>query len=259
MKRNVLCRIYPRRDGEWRRTVNHLLARWSQFTGRKIVAIDADEYCEESWQVSQAFGHDANMEIDWIERDCEPDTDTIEVKNISGVPHFTSFQTMLQRVREDSSITFYCHSPGAHEEGEIGSRKWCDVMATVCLDYPALVDEAFQNGASLAGAFRPHKGHPGHHSRQFVGTWLWSRDERMGNLSWNCWTPNTAGVEGWQAILPGTASACLFFDDADPVRLRDNDYWESVVVPALYSWHRSSKTHGLIPVASTPRHVSDRR
>lgn len=231
MTRNLICYIYPRKCGKWRRTVAHLRAHWSQFTGRKVVTIATDECTDEPWQVAQAFGHGPNLEIEWI-----------EAENVTALQETAHFLPMLERVIDERGITLYCHAKGAtHADRNAASHKWCDAMACACLSYPRLVDCCFESGKHICGAFRSHGlwAFEHHHSWHFAGTWYWFRNERARQLPWRDVHPNFMGVEAWPGIFPIEESACLFFDHANTAHLYDNAFWHTNITPALWYWRQS--------------------
>lgn len=231
--RNLICYVYPRKCGKWRRTVAHLLAHWSQFDGRKIVTISTDECCDEPWQVVQAFGHDAHLEIEWL-----------EVENVPALQEAAHFLPMMERVIHEPGITLYCHAKGAtHADDNSASHKWCDGMAAACLDYPRLVDCAFEAGANVAGAFRSHGlwAFPNYHNWHFAGTWWWFRNERLRQLPWRELHPNFMGVEAYPGLFPLPESRCLFYDNANTAHLYNNDFWRDNITPALHYWNDGLK------------------
>lgn len=238
--RNLICYVYPRRGGKWRRTVAHLLAHWKQFDGRKIITISTDRCCDESWEVVQAFGHDRNLEIEWI-----------DVENITGLQEAAHFLPMLERVIDEPGITLYCHAKGAtHTDDNAASHKWCDAMAAACLDYPQLVDCAFTNGANVAGAFRSIGlwGFPNYHNWHYAGTWWWFRNERLRQLPWRELHPNFMGVEAYPGLFPLSESQCLFYDNANTAHLYNNDFWRDNITPALGYWRANLAKCGLVPL-----------
>jgi hypothetical protein len=228
MTRNLICHIYPRRCGKWRRTVAHLLDRWSQFDGRKIITIACDRCCDPASDVQRCF-----MEH-W--GTCE----FIVRQNQPGLQEVPSFLPMMERVIGEPGITFYCHAKGStHEDDDAASHKWCDAMADACLSYPALVDRCFERGANICGAFRSHGlwSFPGYHNWHFAGTWFWFRNSRAAELDWRNVHQNFMGIEAWPGIFPLEESACLFFDNANTAHLYSPDYWKTNITPALKWWH----------------------
>jgi len=240
--RNLICHIYPRSCGKWRRTVAHLLARWQQFDGRKVVAIAVDGCCDDPEDVIEAFAP-AGKTVEFIVKQNDP-----------GLQEVASFLPMLERVINEPGITLYCHAKGAtHESDDAASHKWCDAMATACLDYPRLVDCAMTRG-NVAGAFRSHGlwSFPGYHNWHFAGTWFWFKSARALELDWRNVHPNFMGVEAWPGIFPTDESSCLFYDNANTAHLYDNGFWADNIAPAMGYWRQSLAKCGLVPLANRP-------
>src|SRR5579872_2701600 len=248
MIRNLICHIYPRRCGKWRRTVKHLLARWQQFDGRKIVTVATDDCCDPAETVIaaflDAFGRGAAHEIEWIVKENDPTLQEV-----------ASFFPMLGRVIDEPGITLYCHAKGAtHEANNAASHKWCDAMAAACLDYPQLVDCALSR-ANVCGAFRSFGlwDYPGYHNWHFAGTWFWFNNSRAIELDWRNVNQDFMGVEAWPGIFPKDESRCLFYDNANTAHLYDNEFWKYSIAPAIRHWRNSLAKCGLIPLNSDDR------
>lgn len=244
LRRNLIMHVYPRRCGKWRRAVAHLLGRWDQFNGRKIVSIATDETTDDPSEVVAAFS-DAEIEYRILE-------------NSKGLQEVASFQSMLESVqsRDPNEITLYCHGKGAtHEEGgNEASHLWLDAMAAACLDYPALVDSVLRE-KEICGAFRslglwPF---PGYHSWHFAGTWFWFRhNAAFGRRDWRNIHPNFMGVEAWPGVFPQDAGGCLLFDRADTAHLYSVPFWRDRIIPALRLFHWDMEAYGLTPVCIDP-------
>ena len=248
MTRNLLCHIYPRRCGKWRRTVAHLLARWPQFTGKRVVTIAVDGCCDDPEDVIEAFGG-AGEEVSFIVKD-----------NVPELQEVASFTPMMERVIHEPGITLYCHAKGAtHERDDAASHKWCDAMAAACLDYSELVDCCFKSGANIAGAFRSHGlwSFPGYHNWHFAGTWWWVKNARAAELDWRNVHPNFMGVEAWPGIFPLAESACLFYDNANTAHLYNNEFWRENIAPAMKYWHKSLQSCGILPLSKNSVAVLD--
>lgn len=240
MQRHLICHIYPRSCGKWRRTVRHLLARWDQFDGRRIVTIAIDNYCDSAATVQAAF---EGRSVEFIVK-----------TNNRRLQEVGSFVPMLERVVREPGITLYCHAKGAtHRSEDAASHLWCDAMAEACLDYPALIDCAFRD-AHICGAFRSLGawGFPQYHNWHFAGTWFWFRNERAFSLNWRNVHPNFMGVEAWPGLFPLSESACLFYDRANTAHLYSRDFWQSHITPALVTWRRAIAACGESPLAMQP-------
>lgn len=239
MRRNLIFYCYPFRGGRWRRSIAHLLTHWDQFDGRKIVTISTDRCTDEAWEVVQAFGHDANLEIEWI-----------EARNNRPLQETAHFLPMVEKIIDEPGITLYAHAKSAVNDCP-ASWLWLNAMAEACLDYPQLVDCCFESGANIAGAFRSHGlwSFSGYHNWHFAGTWFWFRNERIRELDWRNVHQSFEGVEAWPGIVPLAESACLLFDGANTGHLYSVDFWKTTLTPAIRCWRRSLAAAGLRPIA----------
>lgn len=248
MIRNLIVHCYPRKSGMWRRAVRHLMAgnRWSQFNGKRIVTVAIDDCCDDPWMVAQEFGHDANMDIEFIERDND--------KKLQEVASFSPMMEIVESNRHDE-FTTYIHCKGCTQPENHGSHGWLDFMATANLDYPELVRCCFESGANLVGAFRSHGlwDYPGYHSWHFAGTWFTFRHSRIfGETNWRNIHQDFMGVEAWPGIVPVEESRCLFFDNANTGHLYSPEFQKEIIRPAMNYWKRSLKKQGLRPLCENP-------
>jgi hypothetical protein len=125
VKKNLAMHVYPRRDpGHWRRGVEHVRQRLSQFTGRRLVSVAIDTSTDTAAEVERAFG--GQVEIREVFND--------------GTQEMVSFPWLMGQLIDNSDdVTFYCHAKGCTHKDNPASHLWCDAMAAACLDYPALV------------------------------------------------------------------------------------------------------------------------
>lgn len=244
MIRNLIVHCYPRKSGMWRRTVAHLMAgmRWEQFSGRKIVSICADECTDDPWEVVQAFGHDANMEIEFVEREN------------NSLQEVNSFLPMLEMVHstDPEEWTTYIHCKGCTQPEGHASHRWLDYMASANFDYPELVECFAQQGKNIIGAFRSHGlwAFPHYHNWHYAGTFFTFRHSRIfGELPWSNVHQDFMGVEAWPGIVPVAESACLFFDHANTAHLYNGDFQNTVIDPAMERWHVNIQKCGLVPAS----------
>ncbi len=142
MIRNLAFYCYPRQCGMWRNTVNHLLANWNIFTGRKIITISWDECCCDPEEVVSAFdGLDCELHI------------VDNVPSLQETAHFLPMLEMLES-RNPNECTSYIHAKGStHADPKAASHLWCNAMATANLEYPELVECALSR-YGIVGAFR---------------------------------------------------------------------------------------------------------
>lgn len=237
--RHLLMHVYPRANPpHWRRSVEHLKARWSQFTGRRIVSVCFDDTTAKPDAVRAAF---------------EP----FEIELIAGVNNglqeVNSFKRLLNHVRREPGITLYCHSKGCtHSSPAAASHLWCDAMAEACLDYPKLVDCALADH-DVCGAFRSRQiigspiTTPPYH---FAGTWYWFRNAALfANDNWRSVDPFLWGAESYPGRrFPVDRSVCLFLDNAHTLHLYDPNFWSQRITPTLAYWRKSLAAAGLKPI-----------
>jgi len=242
MTRNLMFYCYPRTAGQrWRRSVNHLLARWSIFTGRKLVTISVDPCCDNPDDVIEAFG----------DRGCEFRV----VENVPGLQEAAHFGPMLRDLEtsDPEEITLYAHAKGCtHPDKNAPSHLWCDAMAAACTDYEQLIDCAMKRG-NVCGAFRVHSGwgFPGYHDWHFAGTYFWYRNSRALELGIRDCQPVFYGAEALPGAFPKEESVCLFFDNTNSHDLYQLDFWQTNVGPSLKWWHKNLQKCGLTPLAET--------
>lgn len=130
--RHLITHLWPGREHQtWRRTVQHLRARWPLFTGRREVSIAVDATTVDPAEVIDAFGDcDASFRI---------------VGNDPQRGEGVSFPSLLRAVANEPGHTFYCHSKGATYPAGSISERWADVMFHLCLDYPEVVGATLQD------------------------------------------------------------------------------------------------------------------
>lgn len=238
MIRHLIMHVYPRAcHPQWRRSVEHLCARFDQFTGRRIVSVAYDTGTDTPDMVREAFGG------------CE-----VEIRAVRNSPlqEIESFPHLLHAVSREPGFTFYCHSKGCtHCRHDSASHIWCDAMAEACLDYPELVDCALSE-FDTCGAFRSRQvigdwrtSPPWH----FAGTWYWFRNDAIFNRDWLPPDNVLWGAETW----PGRKFAiershCLFYDHAETTHLYDMGFWERAIIPGLKNWRKALAKSGLRPI-----------
>lgn len=162
-----------------------------------------------------------------------------------------SFPRLLEAVSGLDGATFYCHAKGCtHCSPLAASHVWCDVMAEVCLDYPALVDCALSQ-YDICGAFRSRQPIMGPSSPDwhFAGTWYWFRNDALFSREWREVDGALWGAEAYAGRKFDMArSFCLFYDGAQSLHLYDPETWENNVLPGLDLWRRSLARVGLVPI-----------
>jgi len=226
LQRNLIAYFYPRKNGHWRRTAEHLSRHWHQFDGRKVIAVATDQCCVEHAEVVDSL------------RAFSTDTEFMLGKNDPNLRETRYFLPALEQVIDQPGITFFCHAKGAtHESPREAPHLWREAMAAACLEYPELVECAFSSGKHVCGAFmadgiRDHGWH-------FSGTWFWFRNERARSLNWRDVHQTFMGVEGWPGIFPREEAFCLFYERANAGQLYDRREWDSTITPSLECWRRS--------------------
>jgi translation initiation factor IF-2 len=62
MKKNLVMHVYPKTDpGHWRRGVEHVRQRLSQFTGRRLVSVAIDTSTDTAAEVERAVGGEVEI------------------------------------------------------------------------------------------------------------------------------------------------------------------------------------------------------
>lgn len=236
VKKNLVMHVYPKSDpGHWRRAVRHVVARLSQFNGRRLVSVAVDTSTDTAAEVCREFG--GQVEIREVFND--------------GTQEMVSFPWLIQQVLDDSDdLTFYCHAKGCTHRENQSSHLWCDAMASACLDYPALIDFAMQR-KHIAGAFRSRQ-RCGTSEAQFhfAGTWYWFRNRALHGREWHRSDPEFWGAESYPGIhFSIEESACLFFDRAETAHLYSLPWWQTMVCPAYRLWRAGFDSRGIRPLA----------
>lgn len=245
-QRNLIMHIYPRACHQhWRRSVNHLRARWDQFNGRRVVSVAYDASTCTVDEVREAFGT------------CEVE---IQAVRNSSLQEVESFPRLLESVSKEPGITFYCHSKGCtHCRHDSASHVWCDTMAEACLDYPTLVDCALAQ-FDICGAFRSTMQIMGARSPpwHFAGTWWWVRNEVLFAGQWKDIDPLLWGAESYPGRrFDKSRSHCLFFDHAETTHLYDPEFWRRAILPGIANWRKALKAVGLKPLIDPDSDVAE--
>jgi hypothetical protein len=230
MKRNLIFFCYPHLCGNWRRSVAHLRACWSVFSGRKLVTIAVDACCDAAEYAALFFPPDAEITL---------------VNNVRLMQETAHFRAMLDEIQstDPDECTTYAHAKGAtHADPLAPSHQWCDAMAEATLYYPDLIKCALAR-AAICGAFRTDYGweFDGYHNWHFAGTWYTFRHDATfdGSIDWRNIGPTFYGVEAWPGLFPPDRSFCLFFDHADTNRLYQPEFWRETIGPSLGYWRAS--------------------
>ena len=239
-QRNLICHVYPRSNGRYLRTVDHLRRRWRLFTGRKIIAVALDETTDSLPEVRGAFG------------DCEAEFLTVRNSELQEVE---TFVRSLERLAAEPGITFRCHAKGAtHLDPRAASHAWADVMFSACLDFPGLIECALSRSA-VCGAFRSHGiwGGPGYHNWHFAGSCYWFRNDAAFVRNWRNVHQAFWGAEAWPGIFGIEESVCLFCDRAQTHQLYNVEWWENGLGPSFFHWVRRLESCSLRSPAYIPR------
>jgi hypothetical protein len=248
MKRHLAFSLYPRRcpDHGWRRSVRELTtgARWEQFD-TATVAVAEDDCCDSRDDVIEAFPSGTEFIF-------APNTPLQETEQ---------FVALLERVREhcaDDDLIFRAHSKSCTHTAASASALWLSEMATVCLDYPQLVDCALER-AHVAGAFRSIMPF-GSSQFHFAGSFGWIRAGELFRREWRRIDRWFAGSESYFGTHFGLhESFCLFFDGAHTARLYDPSFHRENILPALSWWHQRLQYAGLTPICVDPPTVGRAR
>jgi hypothetical protein len=233
VRRNLLFHMLPlKKDGLWKRHVDHLVRRLDLFNGKRVIAVvtrgHRDPLEMDSPEVVQeAF---AGHRIDkWI-----------MVRNSRTLREVTSFHTLMEQVESvaEDEVTFYGHSKGVTHQPNGGTtvHRWADAMYETCLDdwprvHAAL--EAFPMAGSFKryGQFRTPENHQWHYS----GTFYWFRHDAVFGKDWRRIDRRFFGTESWPALMfAANETACLLHDNCGD--LYNLQYWNSKVEMDLEQW-----------------------
>jgi hypothetical protein len=236
--KHLLCHIWPRKDGLWRRTADNLRLRWSRFSGRKVVALALD-------------GNTSSPEE--VRAELPEDVEVFQFGNKPNLREVRTFVQLLEHVRGAEGETFYCHGKGSspsHNNDGDPCHNWADAMFHVLLDWPGLVDCVLSR-YPLAGCFRSFHGfgipNNGWH---YSGTFFWFRNRDVFSRNWRDIDRIWFGTETWPPKhFTREEAPCLFYDNiaATPQAplLYQADHWNSFVWPALHRWRERCLSCGL--------------
>lgn len=223
-KRNLIMHVWPTSNGAWQWNVDQLIARRHVFTGQVVIGV--------------AEGPNTTTK-DEVERYAAPLNATVfSVPNNPRIREGATFQRLLKSIKDDDSITFFCHSKGArHGEafGNDGStlRPWTETMYHVCLDNIEQVVDQLKT-ASMTGPFRRFGNFktPGNHRWHYSGAFYWFRNADVFEREWQKMDMFFFAVESWPGLLfRAEEVACCFHDNCGD--LYQKSYWESAVMPQL--------------------------
>lgn len=229
-KRNLIMHVWPTSNGAWQWNLDQLILRRHIFTGQVVIGV--------------AEGPNTATK-DEVERYAAPLNATVfSVPNNPRIREGATFQRLLQAVKDDNSITFFCHSKGArHGEafGHDGStlKPWTETMYHVCLDNIDQVIEQLKTSA-MTGPFRRFGNFktPGNHRWHYSGAFYWFRNADVFQRDWQKMDLFFFAVESWPGLLFRPEEvACCFHDNCGD--LYQKAYWESAVMPQLEAIHAS--------------------
>lgn len=233
--RHLCYHIWPTKNSPaWEWNVEHLLARFDQFNGRKIIGIAVDGRSESAETVMKKFD---GRGCEFIVRDNQ------ELGEVVTAPE------MLAKVldKDQNSLVFYAHAKGVkHKQHEFVNRpirRWADVMYRTLLDDPQAVASALIDN-KFAGSFRRKYGSAGR-LFHYSGTFYWLRSMHFGKEDAGRISRRYTGMEFWPPkVATFGDTACLFHDNAD--NLYSNGYWKSSVDPQLEQWEAHQKSLSVI-------------
>lgn len=239
VKRNLAMHVYPRSNGEWRRSIRHIKCRLSQFDGTKKVSVAIDTSTDRLRDVEREFG-DSGIDYREIFNDARQE--------------MVSFPWLIEQSLDDSdAITLYCHSKGCTHNANQSSHLWLDAMAAACLDYPEMVEFIMQK-RHIVGAFRSGmmigtSQAPWH----FAGTWYWFRNSALWTREWHKCDPEFWGAESYPGVhFWRHESGCLFYDHAETGHLYDIGHWQSRIGPSFKAWRAKLDAAKVRPLCSSP-------
>lgn len=185
MRRNLYFFIYPLKPSVWRHSIQRLLARWTIFNGRKVVAVAEDERTEKADLVKAAFG--------------KSDVEILVVRNNPNLGETVAFIEGLSMVesKNPDEATFYAHAKGQRWDGKIVDAilRWTDAMFFMNLECPALVDRLLLKYSSM-GCFKIGGMHGGG-SWHYSGSFYWLRHDALFSKNWRDIEMSFYGTEGY--------------------------------------------------------------
>ena len=218
---HVVCHIYPKVGSTWRTIVDGLRKRQSMFDGKRIIGIVTGENLENPDTVKKEL---SDFGTHWIINANDP-----------GLREVVTLRPAIDELMKDpSGNAFYCHSKGATHSPDSICQEWREVMLSVCLDFPALINAALAD-RPICGPFRRYGGLgvEWHYS----GAFYWFRLEDLWMREWRYVQNTWYGVETFPACnFHPPEARCLFLDHCGD--LYDPDYWDRVVRPAFDIWKK---------------------
>lgn len=229
MKYNLAYHVYPKRHpGTWTRSVDHIVARWKLFTGKKVIAIASDH---------------STIDVERVMRRFPPDAEFIRVRNVVKRREMHSFEQLMESVLTRGDRTFWCHGKGSTRGTDTTAHDWCDLMFHCLCDYPSLIDKILMT-APIVGIMRRFGNHfvdcPWHYS----GTFYWFDNDEALARDWRKNPQDGWGTEKWPGChFTREEACCLFMENAGDPYVRE--FWDSTITPAFEYWREMLRFAGL--------------
>lgn len=228
--RHLLYHIYPLASGAavWRRGIDQLRARWSLFTGHKIVAVLTGPGLA---PVSEVIAH------------LPPECEVLALPNNPKLREVATWVPLwdwvLARVRPSDAV-FYAHAKGVTRPDDPGNscHWWASLQYSLLLDHLTLVDSQLDR-YPITGAFKKlGPAFDGQVPWHYSGTFFWVRAGDFAARPWRNVPQKWWGTEAWPGLAYRAPEAgCVFHEArAGVLNLYDVDYWQAVVRPAYAKW-----------------------
>ena len=223
-KRNLIMHVWPTSNGAWQWNLDQLIKRRHVFTGKVVIG------------VAEGPNTATRAEVEEYAQQLNPTV--FSVPNNPRIREGATFQKLLQAIKDDSSITFFCHAKGARHGESFGSdgstlRPWTETMYRVCLDDIGKTIEQLKT-STMTGPFRRFGNFktPGNHRWHYSGAFYWFRNADVFERNWQKMDLFFFAVESWPGLLfrPEEVACCFHDNCGDLYRM---DYWNSQILPQL--------------------------
>lgn len=221
----------------WLRNLSELATRSKLFTGRKIVSVMVPPSDSEPYLFSRRrdqTDHNKSyslVPLEIVRKQLPPDCEVLTTPNDPGLWEAASWDKLWDRLFvgrcDPEDKVFYAHAKGVTRAWNL-IRRWVEMMYSVCLDHPALVNESLSKH-KITGAFRKVGMEFGDCPWHYSGTFFWSTvgEMRYGldrtRLRQKWW-----GSEAWpgKAFDISESGVLLASAESSKLNLYDPDTWK---------------------------------
>lgn len=240
-KRHLLYHLLPvAGNGVWQWNVQQLRQRWSQFTGRKLIAVATGDPFRRGARQGE---RDAVWTLDTVaavRAELPNDAEVLIVQNDPELREVASWALLVNEIVTTAApedVVLYAHAKGVTRAEP--PNDWTSWLYELALDYPDKID-ALLASHPVAGSFRrdgPAFG--GKAPWHYTGTFFWFRAGDMAKRPWRAMPRAWWGVEGWPGMAYGRDEAGVLFGEGGA----ELDLFKAEVVDRigreLADWRRS--------------------